>query len=158
MHRVARADELDAVYLMGCDAWGDGASTDAYLEACRASPKYAAGTWFVLVRDGAPVASLLLHRDGFGLADRHVGIGSVATVREHRGRGYGSALVRGVVDDLRRDGGTRAVWLFADIDPAFYARLGFERVAIPGSTCEEVCMVLFPMPDARFDAPTPRYF
>ena len=137
-HRVARPEELDAAYLMGLDAWGGGRGADEYLRTCRASPKYAAGTWFVLVEDGVPVASLLLHRDGFGLADGHVGIGSIATAPARRRRGLASMLVEGVVDDLRR-GGTRAAWLFSDIDPAFYERLGFRHRASIGASRDTRC-------------------
>ena len=142
---------------MGLDAWGEGSAPDEYLRTCRASSKYAAGTWVVLVEGDAPVASLLLHRDGFGLADGHVGIGSVATAPAHRRRGFASTLVEGVVDELRR-GGTRAAWLFADIGPAFYERLGFRRREPIGASRDEVCMVASMMPDAVRDAPTPDYF
>ena len=156
-HRVARPDELDAAYLMGLDAWGEGLAPDEYLRTCRASPKYAAGTWYMLVEGDAPVASLLLHRDGFGLVDGHVGIGSIATASAHRRRGLASMLVGGVVDDLRR-GGTRAAWLFPDIDPAFYERLGFRRREPIGASRDEVCMVASLVPDAVRDAPTPGHF
>ena len=145
------------MYLMGLDAWGGGSTPDEYLRACRASPKYAAGTWCVLAENDAPVASLLLHRDGFGLADGHVGIGSVAAAPARRRRGLASMLVGSVVDDLRR-GGTRAAWLFSDIDPAFYERLGFRRAGPADASRDEVCMVASLVPDAARDVPAPGYF
>lgn len=60
-----------------------------------------------------------------------VGIGAVYTPDELRGRGYATALL-GAFLDAERDAGTDVAYLFSDIHPAFYARLGF--VALPSRT------------------------
>ncbi len=67
MKRLARPEELEAVYLLGYDAWGEGAAEASYLAECRASPKYARGRWWVLVKDGAVVSALIVYRDAWGL-------------------------------------------------------------------------------------------
>jgi predicted N-acetyltransferase YhbS len=59
------------------------------------------------------------------------GIGAVYTPAELRGRGYATALL-GAFLDAERDAGTDLAYLFSDIHPAFYARLGF--VALPSRT------------------------
>jgi predicted N-acetyltransferase YhbS len=60
-----------------------------------------------------------------------VGIGAVFTPDELRGRGYATALL-GAFLDAERDAGTDLTYLFSDIHPAFYERIGF--VALPSRT------------------------
>jgi predicted N-acetyltransferase YhbS len=67
-------------------------------------------------------------REGDGAAVRAVGIGAVFTSPAARGRGVAKALLGAVMDEAR-DLGYAAALLYSDIDPAFYARLGF--VALP---------------------------
>ena len=59
------------------------------------------------------------------------GIGAVFTPDALRGRGYATALL-GAFLDAERDAGTDLAYLFSDIHPAFYERLGF--VALPSRT------------------------
>src|SRR6185437_6823643 len=66
----------------------------------------------------------LLLREGSGPPLRTAGIGAVFTAPEARGQGVASTLVQAVLDEAR-DLGYAAALLYTDIDPAFYARLGF---------------------------------
>ncbi|HEY0394950.1 MAG TPA: GNAT family N-acetyltransferase [Candidatus Elarobacter sp.] len=59
------------------------------------------------------------------------GIGAVFTPQRLRGRGYATALL-GAFLDAERDTGTDLAYLFSDIHPAFYERLGF--VPLPSRT------------------------
>ena len=59
------------------------------------------------------------------------GIGAVFTPDELRGRGYATALL-GAFLDAERAAGTDLAYLFSDIHPAFYERIGF--VALPSRT------------------------
>ena len=59
------------------------------------------------------------------------GIGAVFTPDALRGRGCATALL-GAFLDAERDAGTDLAYLFSDIHPAFYERLGF--VALPSRT------------------------
>ena len=59
---------------------------------------------------------------------RAAGIGAVFTPENARGRGYATAFL-GALLDAERNTGTDLVYLFSDIHPAFYERLGF--VALP---------------------------
>jgi predicted N-acetyltransferase YhbS len=70
----------------------------------------------------------LLLREGAAATVRAVGIGAVFTAPRARGRGAASELLRAVMEEAR-DLGYEAALLYSDIDPAFYARLGF--VALP---------------------------
>lgn len=90
--------------------------------------------------------SLLFHH-GDGAPLRAVGIGAVFTDPAARGRGVASELVGAVLDEAR-DLGYAAALLYSDIDPAFYARLGFvvlpardwtiDRAALPTRGALEV--------------------
>jgi GNAT superfamily N-acetyltransferase len=58
---------------------------------------------------------------------RATGIGAVFTRSDERGRGYASALL-GALLDQERAAGHDLAFLFSDIHPAFYERLGFVRL------------------------------
>lgn len=55
---------------------------------------------------------------------RATGIGAVFTPTALRGRGYASAML-GALLDQERDAGRDFAFLFSDIHPAFYERIGF---------------------------------
>ncbi|HEX3548822.1 MAG TPA: GNAT family N-acetyltransferase [Candidatus Elarobacter sp.] len=81
--------------------------------------------------DGALVASCKRYDRVLRCGERRykaAGIGAVFTPPELRGRGYATALL-GALLDAERDAGTDLAYLFSDIHPAFYERLGF--VALP---------------------------
>ena len=59
---------------------------------------------------------------------RAVGIGAVFTPSRVRGRGYATAML-GALLDAERDAGRDVAFLFSDIHPGFYTRLGF--IALP---------------------------
>lgn len=108
---------------MGYDAWAEGRDFDAYARLCAASPKYARGRWLVLA-DGPELLSSLIVYDLGGDA---AGLGSIATAPEHRGRGHASSLVATAAGAIEAVGKTR-VFLFSDIEPEFYERLGFRAL------------------------------
>jgi GNAT acetyltransferase-like protein len=58
---------------------------------------------------------------------RAAGIGAVFTPEAERGRGYATAFL-GALLDAERANGTDFVYLFSDIHPAFYERLGFVQL------------------------------
>lgn len=62
---------------------------------------------------------------------RAAGIGAVFTPSPLRGRGHATALIAAFLD-AERARGTDLAYLFSDLHPAFYARLGF--VALPSRT------------------------
>ncbi len=66
--------------------------------------------------------------DVAGAAERMVGIGAVFTSPAARGRGVASELVGAVMEEARALGYAAAL-LYSDIEPAFYARLGFVALA-----------------------------
>ena len=136
--REARDADMISVYMMGYDAWGDGNPPPMYLEQCAASTKYKKGRWYVLAdnRDNA-VSSLLVHK----LADTVAGIGSIATPPELRNRGLATRLILDVLESLNQTG-VEIVYLFSDISPEFYGRLGFTSLPKEFQRYQEsTCMV-----------------
>jgi GNAT superfamily N-acetyltransferase len=118
--RPARPEELEAVFLLGYDVWGEGAPLGDYLAECRASAKYAAGRWTVVAVEGAVAGAVLVYRGGFGLPAGAWGAGSLSVDPAVRRLGLAKALMRAV---LEREPGTAFLW--ADVLPGFYRSLGF---------------------------------
>ncbi len=83
-----------------------------------------------LALDGELVTSCKRYQRELRCTDRTfrtAGIGAVFTPEIARGRGYATAFLGALLDAERADG-TDWVYLFSDIHPAFYERLGFVRL------------------------------
>lgn len=127
--RLASASDMDAVYAMGIDAWGDGQDRDHFLEGCRTSSKYAKGTWFILEDvDGKPVSSLITYNLDPVNGKPAVGIGSVATEPVERRKGHAGQLIWEVMNLFHDRDGSQVFYLWADVDPEFYEKFEFVRL------------------------------
>jgi N-acetylglutamate synthase-like GNAT family acetyltransferase len=129
---------MDAVYLMGRDAWGKDQSREAYLAECRSSSKYKTGEWSLAEgEDARPLCSLIAYR----FSAESAGIGSIATAPEERRKGHASRLIDAILKRLDQEG-VRQVYLFSDIAPQFYDRFGFKPLpAQHQRRAGTVCMV-----------------
>jgi Predicted acetyltransferase involved in intracellular survival and related acetyltransferases len=150
--RLAKSEEMDAIYMMGYDTWSDDASEQPYLEACRASKKHAIGKWYVLSDGEKLISSLIVYEFGFGMPPGYCGIGSIATDPQMRRKGYANKLIAEVCSILR--GRCKGIYLHADINSLFYERLGFS-VAADGSA---KCMMLRFSDSEQLPAEIPAYF
>jgi predicted acetyltransferase len=86
-------------------------------------------TWYLGRTEGEIVTSLGAHPTTFCLAGDLVegfSIASVHTRPQDRGRGYAPRLIE-YVERVERERGARLSVLYSDIDPAYYARLGYRR-------------------------------
>lgn len=118
--------------------WAGARSFEEYVAEFRAT---SASTWgrrrfrtIGLRVDGALVASCKRYERALRCGERTyraAGIGAVFTPDALRGRGYATALL-GAFLDAERAAGSDCAYLFSDIQPAFYERLGF--VALPSRT------------------------
>ena len=116
--------------------WSDGLSRHQYERYNTAQLRTAWGAQHLhrvaLVDDAGDVLSsakrydLDLRLDGRVI--RALGIGAVFTPEARRGRGHARALIQQLLESAAADGADLAL-LFSEIDPAYYASLGF--VPIP---------------------------
>ena len=120
--------------------WGDGLSFEAYARYARGLRRTAWGAAHVervVLHDGARMlASAARHDLGAridGRIRRVLGIGSVFTPRELRGRGAASAMIAHLVDAAKTEG-HEFVALFSDIGPALFERLDFVPVPLEQAT------------------------
>jgi predicted N-acetyltransferase YhbS len=120
--------------------WGEGLSFDAYSRYLRGLRRTAWGESHlerVVLLDGARVLASAARHDLTARIDgrirRVLGIGSVFTPRELRGRGAASALIAHLVDAANTEG-HEFVLLFSDIGPALYERLDFVPVPLEQAT------------------------
>lgn len=149
--RKANKTELDTIYLMGYDVWGGDLPIDEYLTHCQNSDKYGSGCWYVLIIEGKPVSSLIVYSNKFGLSKGCLGIGSVATTPQARGKNYGSQLVLHVTQQLLNDVDSNTVFLHSDIGYMFYEKLGYKRIN------QTDCMFISGH-QSDFDGSIPSYF
>jgi GNAT superfamily N-acetyltransferase len=115
--------------------WGDGRTFERYVADFRAVAGSAYGKrrqFTVGIVEGGRIVSSCKNYERElrwnGVSLRATGIGAVYTPEDLRGRGYAS-LMLGALLDAERDAGRDVAFLYADIHPAFYERLGF--IALP---------------------------
>jgi predicted N-acetyltransferase YhbS len=131
---------LDHVLRDTYPVWGEGLTFDAYTRYVRGLRRTAWGESHlerVVLLDGARMLASAARHDLTARIDgrirRVLGIGSVFTPRELRGRGAASALIAHLVDAANTEG-HEFVLLFSDIGPALYERLDFVPVPLEQAT------------------------
>jgi GNAT superfamily N-acetyltransferase len=135
---IAPDDYAREVLPHSSSIWAGGRTLDEYVEDFVAVSESAYGKrrfrTLGLRIEGTVVASCKRYEREIRCGDRilrAVGIGAVFTPPPLRGRGYATAFI-GLLLDSERAAGTDIAYLFSDIHPAFYERLGF--VALPSRT------------------------
>lgn len=125
--RKATSEDMESVYLMGYDVWGENMSSDEYITMCNQSSKYKKGTWYVLENpETKEVISSLIVYDLPSSEDRTSrGIGSIATPLALRKRGYASTLIDQVIQELEQNEKCTDFFLYSDIGMEFYNKLNF---------------------------------
>lgn len=124
---AASPDELVAAHRNVFDVWSKGRSLDDHVQHRLRSPTHRRAAWFVGCLDGRVVCSLAAHPVQFHIqGEPHPGIaiGSVHTLQEMRGRGFAPKLIAWVEAHQLRQGVGLSV-LYSDINPDYYARLGY---------------------------------
>jgi GNAT superfamily N-acetyltransferase len=135
---VAPEDYVREVLPQSSALWAGARTFDEYAAEFRATANSAWGKrrfrTVGLRVGGALVASCKRYDRVLRCGERSykaAGIGAVFTPDALRGRGCATALL-GALLDAERDAGTDLAYLFSDVHPAFYERLGF--VALPSRT------------------------
>ncbi len=123
----ANREELLAAHANVHDVWSQGLAMAAHIERRLTSPHHQRANWFVGTLEGRVVTSLAAHPFEFridGLLEPGIGIASVHTLAEFRGRGLAPRLL-GWVERWARQRGAAVSLLYSDVAPSYYARLGY---------------------------------
>ena len=133
---AAEGPILDAILASTFEIWNEGLSPNAYAKyyaAQRATPWGLARLGRRALVDGGRVLAsakeYLFDATLDGRAVRVCGIGTVFTEPRHRGRGHARVLIERLIERAAAAGCDLAL-LFSEIDPAYYARLGFTPIPI----------------------------
>ena len=146
----ATSSDLNDIYAMGYDIWGEGVPYFDYIEECKGSVKYQSGTWYVLKVKNENVSSCIIYQ----LSHNVVGIGSLATKKDKRGSGFGSLLINKILSE--NIGKTYFLW--SDIDPIFYKKIGFALVDSKIQLYEDSYLMYYPQNASIDNKQLPTYF
>lgn len=125
----ASPEQREASFRNTHDVWSRGLSLEEHVAYRLKSPLHNRAQWFVGTLDGRVVTSLACHPLEFQLRGSKLAgfaIGSVHTLAAFRRRGFAPRLLEWV-ENFRRQRGDRLSVLYSDIDPEFYARLGYRQ-------------------------------
>lgn len=124
---AASPDDLAAAHRNVFDIWSKGLPLEEHLRLRLESPKHRLANWYVGSLAGQVVVSLGCYPLVFSYRGELVpgfSIGSVYTVKEFRGQGFAPQLLEWV-ERQQRDVGAQIGLLYSDINPDYYARLGY---------------------------------
>jgi len=120
--RLVQPEEMRTVLAFGYDAWNNGNSVDDFCASYERDRNHLRGTRYLLEdASGQPVSALnVLH-----FRESLIGLASVATSPEQRGKGYASRLLRAVMELHRFAQLDTRFLLFSEVKPTIYERHGF---------------------------------
>lgn len=124
----AAPEEIAAAHRNVFDIWSKGLPLDEHVQYRLNSPSHSRATWYVGTLDRRVVVSLGCYPVAFHWERRTVpgiAIGSIYTVKDCRGRGFAPRLLAFVEQDQQARGAELSV-LYSDIDPNYYAQLGYQ--------------------------------
>lgn len=146
---VAEGPTLDRIYDETWTIWSDGLARAEYERFNRAQMLTPWGkthlTRMAWVDGDELLASAKRYRLTLSLAGEAVpclGIGAVFTPPSMRGRRHAAALIEAMIEEAAREG-ARYAFLYSEIDPVYYGRLGFEPIPLT-----ETYLALKPQPRA----------
>jgi predicted N-acetyltransferase YhbS len=161
---LANDQELRAAHANVHDVWSMGLPLEAHIERRLTAAHHRRAEWIVGCLAGRVVCCLGLHPLEFHLSGAVVpaiGVASVHTLAEFRGRGFAPRLIAWAEEHARSRGAQLSV-LFSDVRPAYYERMGYvlapahrgeaivaEKLAAAQRLLDEACTRC-----ESFDAPT----
>ena len=157
--RLAHAEDMQQVHLMGYDVWSDGRPIDRYSFECEQSEKYKLGTWYVLASKDRLLSSLVIYQGSFDLPDASFGLGSIATEPAVRGKGYARFLLEEIMEQLRTHDPSCSLYLFSDIAPRYYEQSGFVKLPAQRQPYKATVCMIAPGPNVDLETcAVPTYF
>ncbi len=127
-HR-ADHDEKRAAFANVYEFWGNELPLDEYVQWRLNSIHHQRAIWYVGVVDGIVAVSLgvfPMYLSLNGDVQPTMFIGAVHTHPDYRRRGYANQLIAFAEADQAAQDGVRWSILFSDIDPNYYARMGYQ--------------------------------
>jgi GNAT superfamily N-acetyltransferase len=120
--RLVQPEEMRTVLAFGYDAWNNGNSVDDFCASYERDRNHLRGTRYLMEdASGQPVSALNVLRFRASL----IGLASVATSPEQRGKGHASLLLRAVMELHRFAQLDTRFLLFSEVRPSIYERHGF---------------------------------
>ncbi len=124
--RVVAPQDEATVLAFGYDAWGQGASLAEFIASYAQDRNHIRGVRYLFELPGGEiVANLNTLRFARGL----IGLASLSVHLQHRRKGYGTTLVRAVMELLRLEDPQVRFMLFSEVNPKIYEKLGFNRLS-----------------------------
>ncbi|MFZ9991449.1 MAG: GNAT family N-acetyltransferase, partial [Opitutales bacterium] len=120
--RLVQPEDLRTVLACGYAGWKQGKTFDQYCADKDSDPNHVRGTRYLL-EDGSGQAVSALNVLRF--RESLLGLASVATSPEQRGKGYASLLLRAVMELHRFAQPDTRFLLFSEVKPTIYERHGF---------------------------------
>lgn len=120
--RLVQPEDMRTVLAFGYDEWSNGSSVDDFCASYERDRNHLRGARYLLEdTSGQPVSALNVLR----FRESLIGLASVATSPDQRGKGYASRLLRAVMELHRFAQPDARFLLFSEVKPTIYERHGF---------------------------------
>jgi GNAT superfamily N-acetyltransferase len=127
LRRLAWSDpDSDTVLGFGYEAWGEGLPLESFIRSYDTHPNMLRGQRYIIQNlEGKPLS----HVNTLRFRPQLTGLAWLATHPEYRRLGHASLILRAVMALARLERPNMKFVLFSEIDPAYYARFGFTKLA-----------------------------
>ena len=122
--REAAKEEIPFLFQEGYKEWSKNRTFEQY--CVDNSKDDAIGIRYVIEENGVIASSTVLLRLESLLGKNVYGLGSILTSQNHRGKGYGSELIKQCIKLIPGD--NTIIFLYSDIKPAYYEKFGFQSL------------------------------
>ncbi|QDR79935.1 GNAT family N-acetyltransferase [Sporomusa termitida] len=122
LFRQAAKAEIPFLFQEGYKEWSKSRTFEQY--CIDNSKDDAIGTRYVIEESGQILSSAVLMRLNSIKGKDVYGLGSILTSKNHRGKGYGSELVKKCINLIPNN--NIIIFLYSDINPSYYEKLGFQ--------------------------------
>lgn len=137
LFRQAAKEEIPYLFQEGYKEWSKNRTFKQYCIDNNKDDEI--GTRYVIEEDGQVVSSTVLLRLKSINGSPVYGLGSILTSKDHRGKGYGIALIKKCIDLASND--NSIIFLFSDINPSYYEKFGFRILPKGLQKCKKsICM------------------
>lgn len=123
--RIAAPQDLTEILSFGFDAWGNNQTLQEFCASYEQDANHQRGQRYLLE---LPSGTIVGNVNTIRFSKDVVGLASFSVAPDKRRNGYGTILMRAVMEVLRIENPNVRFLAYSEVKPTFFERLGFQRL------------------------------
>jgi N-acetylglutamate synthase-like GNAT family acetyltransferase len=123
--RIAAPQDLHEILSFGFDTWGNGQTLQEFCASYEQDANHRCGQRYILE---APSGTIVGNVNAIRFSKSVVGFASLSVDPHKRRSGYGTILMRAVMEVLRIENPAMRFLAYSEVNPIFFEKLGFQSL------------------------------